>query len=106
MSPARRSTMAAAARPAPAAVGIYAPWIEPFRLRVESARLDLSERRAGRSAVRVGVISDIQTDRVTDHERRAVDVLMAQRPDVILIPGDVFQGTTAELEANRAARRD
>jgi predicted MPP superfamily phosphohydrolase len=98
--------LAATALLAPAAVGIYATWIEPFRLRVESARLDVSGRRAGRSAVRVGVISDIQTDRVTDHERRAVDVLMAQRPDVILIPGDVFQGTTAEFEADRAALRD
>ncbi len=56
--------------------------------------------------VRIGVISDIQTDRVTDHERRAFDTLMAQKPDLILIPGDIFQGTKAQFEAIREELRD
>lgn len=99
MSRTARLTATAAMMLAP--VGVYASWVEPFRLQIESARLKVSELRAGRSSVRIGVMTDIQTDRVTDHERRAVATMMAQRPDVILIAGDVFQGTTAEFEATR-----
>jgi uncharacterized protein len=89
-----------------APVGVYATHVEPFRLQVESARLEVPSRRVGHLPVRVGVISDIQTDRVTDHERRAADALMALRPDVILIPGDVFQGTSERFEAERPALRE
>lgn len=102
----RSTRLAAMAALAMAFVGVYASWIEPFRLRVESASLEVSDRRAGRSAIRLGVMTDLQTDRITDHERRAVDALMAQHPDLILIPGDVFQGTAEEFEANRPALRE
>jgi predicted MPP superfamily phosphohydrolase len=100
--PTRTALGVAAAALALLPVGIYTSGIEPFRLRVESARLGPPAARAGHLPVRVGVISDIQTDRVTDHERRAVDLLMAQRPDVIVIPGDVFQGTERQFEATRS----
>lgn len=90
----------------PAGVGVYATWVEPFRLRVESAHLDVPDRRAGHMPIRIGVITDIQTDRVTDHERRAVELLMARKPDLILIAGDVFQGTPAEFGATRSALHD
>lgn len=98
--------LAAAAALVAAPVGVYATWIEPFRLRVETARVPVPDGREGSGVVRVGVLTDLQTDGVTDYERSAVDRLLAQRPDVILLPGDVFQGTPAQLEATRPALRE
>jgi predicted MPP superfamily phosphohydrolase len=48
--------------------------------------------------IRVGVLADLQTSHVTAYERRAVDKLLALRPDLILMPGDLFQGSNAEFE--------
>ena len=79
-------------------VGVYATWVEPFRLRLETARAGVSTLRDGNGVVRIGVLSDLQTDGVTDYERGAVDRLMAEKPDVILLPGDVFQGTQDQFE--------
>ncbi len=64
-------------------IGLYATWIEPFRLRLETARVAVAPRRDGEGVIRIGVLSDIQTARVTDYERAAVDRLMAHpaRPD-------------------------
>jgi predicted MPP superfamily phosphohydrolase len=39
----------------------------------------------------VGVLADIQNDHVTDYEIGAVDRMMALRPDIILLPGDLMQ---------------
>jgi len=88
------------------AVGVYASFIEPFRLQLETAEIPLDPARAGRGPLRIGVLSDIQTDRVGDHERSAVDRLMAQKPDLILMPGDVFQGGPGELERELPALQD
>jgi len=88
-----------------AAVGVYATLIEPFRLRLETARVAVDPLRAGRAAVRVGVITDFQTDQVTDYERGAIGRLMAQKPDVILLPGDVFQGPDDAFDRELPALR-
>jgi hypothetical protein len=78
------------------AVGFYATHVEPYRLRVDRATIvtPLVEE-----PVRIGVLADVQTRSITGHERRAVELLLAERPDVILIPGDLHQGTEAEYEA-------
>ncbi len=76
-------------------IGIYASYIEPFRLRFERHTVPVRAERAGRSPLRIGVLADIQTDRVTDFERSAVDRLMAERPDLILLPGDLHLPTGA-----------
>ncbi len=80
-------------------VGIYATWIEPFRLQIETATVDVPPAREGQRSVRIAVMTDLQTSRVTDYERTAVERLMAQKPDVILIPGDVFQGNREQFDA-------
>jgi predicted MPP superfamily phosphohydrolase len=87
-------------------IGIDATWIEPFRLRLETTRVAVSPRRDGSDILRIGVLADLQTARVTGYERDAVARLMALKPDIILLPGDVFQGTRQAFEANRAALRD
>ena len=52
------------------------------------------------------MLADLQTNRVTDYERGAIDRLMALRADVILLPGDLFQGTDDEFERELPALRD
>ena len=88
------------------AVGIDATFIEPFRLRVETARVAVSPQRAGAEPIRIGVLTDLQTNGVTAYERSAVALLMAQHPDIVLLPGDVFQGSAAQFDATREALRD
>ncbi len=87
-------------------VGIYATFWEPFNLRVESAAVPVVEARTGRAALRVGVLSDIQIRQVTPYEHAAIDRLMALSPDLILLPGDVFQGDDAAFDRERPALRD
>jgi len=82
-------------------IGIFSSWVEPFRLQLETARVPLPSARQGRAPIRVGVIADLQTSRITDYERSAVDRLMATKPDLILLPGDLFQGSDADFAANR-----
>jgi predicted MPP superfamily phosphohydrolase len=72
-------------------VGIDATFIEPFRLVTETARLEVPrEREVSRSLV-IAVLSDIQCVEVTDRERDAIARVMAARPDLILLPGDLQQ---------------
>jgi hypothetical protein len=87
-------------------LGVYASFIEPFRLQVEQVSIQLPPEREGRRPVRIGVLSDIQTDRVTDYERSAVGRMMMLKPDVILLPGDLFQGTQECFERELPALRD
>lgn len=87
-------------------VGVYATWLEPYNLKLETAKLKVSTKRDGLKPVKIGVMTDLQTNGVGEHERRAVDLLMAQKPDVILIPGDVFQGSDVEFQATKSALGD
>ncbi len=87
-------------------IGLYATWIEPFRLRLERATVAIATNREGKDGVTIAVLTDLQTDRVSDYERHAVERLMALKPDIILMPGDVFQGMPEQFDQNREALRD
>jgi predicted MPP superfamily phosphohydrolase len=83
-----------------APVGAYASFVEPYRLQLETATVSLPAEHAGPAPIRVGVLADIQTARVTRYEHDAVDRLMALQPEVILLPGDLMQappGTESEV---------
>ncbi|MCA9256423.1 MAG: metallophosphoesterase [Phycisphaerales bacterium] len=82
-----------------APVGYYASYVEPYRLQLEKADVDVGGRVVVRSPIRIGVLADIQTDRVGDYERHAIDRLMAERPDIVLLPGDLLQCTRREYAA-------
>ncbi|NLX06019.1 MAG: phosphohydrolase [Phycisphaerae bacterium] len=73
-----------------APVGIYATFVESYRLRLETARVVLPAGRVGNSPLTIGVLADIQTADVSVYEREAVERLLAQHPDLILLPGDLF----------------
>jgi uncharacterized protein len=85
--------------------GAYATFVEPFDLRLETTRVPLMQSRRPARPIRVGVLADIQTAHVTAHEHAAVDRLMAERPDVILLPGDLFHGGPGTLDGELAALR-
>lgn len=62
---------------------------------VEPRALELN-RHTIRSArvtepIRIVVLADLQFDAWTDHERSAIDRAVAERPDVVLLPGDYAQ---------------
>ena len=82
-----------------APVGAYASLIEPERLQLERAALSLAPQRAGERPLRIGLLSDLQCEEVGAHEREAVERLMAERPDVILLAGDFHQGSPEKLRA-------
>jgi uncharacterized protein len=86
-------------------IGAYASLVEPERLVVERGELELPAERAGERPLRVGVLADLQFERLGDHEREAVRRLMAERPDVILLAGDYHQAGAASFARELPALR-
>lgn len=89
----------------PAPLGAYAWLVEPYRLQTERAEVIVRSTGVGKRPVKIGVLADIQTDHVTEHEQTAISRLMAESPDIILLPGDLFQGTAEEFERELPALR-
>lgn len=81
-----------------AGTGVYATHIEPNRLRVERVTLE-SATMSG--SLRIGVLADLQTPNIGQHERDAVQKLLAAEPDLVVIPGDFYQGSRSVIAANR-----
>ena len=71
----------------PALVGLYATHIEPFWLRVDRVDVPVD---AG-EGLRIGVLADLQTRDIGDYERDAVATLIDQDPDLVVVPGDLWQ---------------
>jgi predicted MPP superfamily phosphohydrolase len=70
------------------ALALQARYLEPSVLRLERPRV----QAGGLSReLRIGILADLQAEEVGDHERRAISELMQARPDLILVPGDLFQ---------------
>ncbi|MFN7149142.1 MAG: metallophosphoesterase [Microthrixaceae bacterium] len=90
----------------PAPIGIYATHIAPYLLHVDERRVPVPAARDGDDPVRIGVLADLQTSGVGDHERAAVRALMEARPDVIVLPGDLFQADDDTLRRKGPAARE
>jgi uncharacterized protein len=88
-----------------APVGAYASLVEPERLVLERAELELDPARDGERPLKVGVLADLQCEEVGGHEREAVERLMAERPDVILLAGDYHQGDHGKFDEELPALR-
>ncbi|MDE0497659.1 MAG: hypothetical protein OXH86_09920 [Acidimicrobiaceae bacterium] len=85
-------------------VGVYATHVEPFWLRVETVSLavdGLNEVDGVDGPIRIGVLADLQTTAVGEYERDAVERLLGFEPDIVLLPGDLYQ-FDAELFDERA----
>jgi len=86
-------TVAALAAPL---CGAWSSLVEPRRLRVE--RAELVTGRDPQPAIRIGILSDLQTDLLeSEYESRAIDLLMAEHPDLILFAGDLIQAEPSDL---------
>ena len=81
-----------------AAVGVEAVMLEPFNLQVRRSTIAVPGLDA---PVRIALLADIQTDQVTDHERRALLEVAAAKPDLVVFAGDYIQ-----LEAPEAIERE
>ena len=84
-------------------IGVDAFLIEPTALEV--TRLSLVSPKLRRS-LRIVVIADLQTDAVGAYERRALERAMAEKPDLVLLPGDYVQGATREWAELRELLRE
>jgi uncharacterized protein len=73
-----------------AGLGVYGTYIEPFRLRMERASLDVAG--VGSGSVRLAVYADPHMAGLSSHESGAWQRLMAEGPDVVLLAGDLFTG--------------
>jgi predicted MPP superfamily phosphohydrolase len=87
-------------------IGFVATFVEPYRLVTERTSVPLARARAGTDPILIGVLADIQCTKVTDHERDAVARIVAAKPDLILIPGDLVQVGTHELPELQGAMRE
>jgi uncharacterized protein len=85
------------------AIAVDAFLIEPQALEV--TRFSVSSSKLERS-LRVVVVSDLQTDHVGDYERRVLEWTMAEKPDLILLPGDYIQGPAHEMPRLRELLRE
>jgi predicted MPP superfamily phosphohydrolase len=101
----RAAALLAVAGLVPAAVGVWASFVEPRRLQVETATLPLPRERAGTEPLRLGILADLQCDAVGDFENDAVTRLLAEEPDVILVPGDLLHASAEVWDRETPALR-
>ena len=80
----------------PPLAGLYATHVEPFWLRVDRVEVPV-EAGAG---IRVGVLADLQTTSIGGHEREAVAALIDQDPDLVVVPGDLWQTDDEDIAAD------
>ena len=80
-------------------VGIDAFLIEPHWLEV--TRLELTTSKLTRR-LKIVVIADLQTDQITDYEKRVFELAAKERPDLVLLPGDYLH---AEADQHPALRK-
>ncbi|MCP3855817.1 MAG: hypothetical protein GY745_21360 [Actinomycetia bacterium] len=79
----------------PAAFGIYSTHIEPRWLAVDNEVIVTSTVSG---PVRIGVLADVQTNRIRGYQTDTADRLVGQRPDLVVIPGDLYQFGDREAE--------
>lgn len=77
----------------------YATLIEPTWLTLRRVEVPIAAEAP--APVRIVVLADIQTDRIGAHERRAVEMALAERPDIILLAGDYVDTWAGDRAALR-----
>ena len=82
----------------PGAFGLWATHIAPFSVDVERVDGTVPCQRVGSDEIVVGVLADIQAPRITEHELSVADRVMAESPDIIVIAGDIQQGSSLRDE--------
>lgn len=73
---------------------LYASYIEPKRLVVES--LDVQLGTPDLAPLRIALVADLQAREITDFERKAIQTANEAAPDLILISGDWLHADSME----------
>jgi len=73
-------------------------WLEVTEHRIESPKIP--------APLRLGIVADVQTDRIGAYERRVFEELAAGKPDLVLFAGDYIQVYDDRYEGLVAAFRD
>ena len=84
-----------------AAIGLVAAAVDAFLIEpkwLELTRIEITSPKLARR-YRIVLITDLQVDRVTQYERRALLLAQQQQPDLILLGGDYTQVAWQEFEA-------
>ena len=76
-------------------LAFYALWIEPHRIGTTREALHSAKLRSA-TPIRVMHLGDLHVERITDRERRLVDLVAAERPDLIVCSGDLINYSYAE----------
>lgn len=74
----------------------YAREVEPFNLQVRRYPIVSPALRTLNKPLRIVVLADLQTDRPGLYEERVFDLVDAERPDMILFPGDYLEVLSQE----------
>ena len=84
-----------------AAIGVVAAAVDAFLIEPQWLELTCTEITSLKLArrYRIVLITDLQVDRVTQYERRALVLAKQQQPDLILLGGDYTQVAWEEFEA-------
>ncbi|MFT7473991.1 MAG: putative MPP superfamily phosphohydrolase [Verrucomicrobiales bacterium] len=77
-----------------ALLGVWATHVEPFRLQVDTQILGAT---GATQPVVIGVIADVHATSIGSHELAAIDLVLAEDPDIVVIPGDLFQLDQADI---------
>ena len=80
-----------------ALLGVWGTHIEPNWLQTDNVAVTAPVS----APLRIGVIADLQTPNVGKHEWNAIDTIIEASPDLVLIPGDLFQGSSFAIDAAR-----
>lgn len=81
------------------AAGLWGTHVEPFRLQEERVGLGIE---GASDTLLVGVIADLQTGSIGEYERSAVQRVIDADPDLVVMPGDLFQFDAPEDFDERA----
>jgi len=82
-----------------ALLGIWATHVEPNWLDTDFVAVTGPIEEP----IRIGVLADLQTPNVGKIEQNAIDALLEEQPDLILVPGDLFQGDPDEIRLETPA---
>ncbi|MBL8842889.1 MAG: hypothetical protein JNL90_15330 [Planctomycetes bacterium] len=100
----RDRTLATAFAAALFALFGYACFLEPNRLVVERARVEVADWPAERPPLRIVLFSDLQSAYLGARERRVPELIAALEPDLIVIAGDLVAQSFDETTSLEQAR--
>lgn len=77
------------------AAGLWGTHVAPNQLVVDEGILGAE---GATQPIVIGVIADLQTPTIGDHERSALEQVVAGEPDVVVLPGDLYQIPDDDLD--------